>query len=62
MREMFLMLPQLCFESVDQFTIVIGDDVLEVIYAAYASAGEGKKVSLPFASDVKKPVDLWLRN
>ena len=39
----------------------LGRDVLEVIYAAYASAGQGKKISLPFSSDVSKPVDLWIR-
>ncbi|MBE7176784.1 MAG: Gfo/Idh/MocA family oxidoreductase [Mucilaginibacter polytrichastri] len=42
---------------------VTGEDgrrALELIYAAYASAGEGKKIALPFTADVKKPVDLWL--
>jgi myo-inositol 2-dehydrogenase / D-chiro-inositol 1-dehydrogenase len=38
----------------------LGRDVLEIIYAAYASAGEGRKVMLPFDRRVKKPVDLWL--
>ncbi|MDV3310367.1 MAG: Gfo/Idh/MocA family oxidoreductase [Cyclobacteriaceae bacterium] len=38
----------------------LGRDVLEVIYAAYASAGQGKRISLPFTPKVKKPVDLWL--
>jgi myo-inositol 2-dehydrogenase / D-chiro-inositol 1-dehydrogenase len=38
----------------------LGRDVLEVIYAAYASAGQGRKISLPFAPHVQKPVDLWL--
>jgi myo-inositol 2-dehydrogenase/D-chiro-inositol 1-dehydrogenase len=38
----------------------LGRDVLEIIYAAYASAGQGKKIKLPFKADVKKPVDLWL--
>jgi len=45
--------------------LVTGEDgraVLEIIYAAYASAGSGKKVSLPFTADVKKPVDLWLNS
>ncbi|MDR0792483.1 MAG: Gfo/Idh/MocA family oxidoreductase, partial [Chitinophagaceae bacterium] len=36
-----------------------GRDVLEIIYAAYASAGQGKKISLPFAPKVAKPIDLW---
>lgn len=43
--------------------LVTGDDgrvVLEIIYAAYASAGSGKKIELPFKADVKKPIDLWL--
>lgn len=38
----------------------LGRDVLEVIYAAYASAGQGKKIELPFSPVVKKPVELWL--
>jgi myo-inositol 2-dehydrogenase/D-chiro-inositol 1-dehydrogenase len=44
--------------------LVTGEDgraVLEVIYAAYESAGTGKKVYLPFNSDVEVPIDLWLR-
>lgn len=43
--------------------LVTGDDgraVLEIIYAAYASAGEGKKILLPFEPKVSKPIDLWL--
>jgi myo-inositol 2-dehydrogenase / D-chiro-inositol 1-dehydrogenase len=45
--------------------LVTGEDgraVLEIIYAAYASAGEGKKISLPFSPKVERPVDLWLNN
>ena len=38
----------------------LGRLVLEVIYAAYASAGQGKKISLPFSPVVKRPVDLWI--
>jgi len=44
--------------------LVTGEDgraVLEIIYAAYASAGEGKKISLPFTAKVNRPVDLWLK-
>ncbi|WP_447642359.1 MULTISPECIES: Gfo/Idh/MocA family protein [Chitinophagaceae] len=37
-----------------------GRDVLEIIYAAYASAGQGKKIHLPFTQKVEKPIDLWL--
>lgn len=43
--------------------LVTGEDgraVLEIIYAAYASAGQGKKIMLPFAPEVVKPIDLWL--
>jgi len=42
--------------------LVTGEDgraVLEIIYAAYASAAQGKKIMLPFAPKVKKPIDLW---
>ncbi|MES2645883.1 MAG: Gfo/Idh/MocA family oxidoreductase [Bacteroidota bacterium] len=47
----------------DKQPLVTGDDglaVLEIIYAAYASAREGKKILLPFTPVVKKPIDLWL--
>jgi predicted dehydrogenase len=47
----------------DRPAAVTGEDgkaVLEIILAAYASAGQGKKVALPFTSAVKKPIDLWL--
>jgi predicted dehydrogenase len=44
--------------------LVTGEDgrvVMEALYAAYASAGRGAKVSLPFRPEgVKKPIDLWL--
>ena len=46
----------------DQPSAVTGEDgkaVLEIMMAAYASAGEGKKVLLPFATDAKRPIDLW---
>ena len=39
-----------------------GDDgraVLEAIFAAYQSAGSGRKVTLPFTTDAAKPWDLW---
>jgi myo-inositol 2-dehydrogenase/D-chiro-inositol 1-dehydrogenase len=51
-----------CVQNNEQ-PLVTGDDgraVLEIIYAAYASAGQGKKIDLPFAPKVKKPIDLWL--
>lgn len=46
----------------DKQPLVTGEDgkvVLEVIFAAYESAGTGKKVFLPFASGVDKPYKLW---
>src|SRR5215467_4677905 len=38
--------------------LVTGEDgraVLEIIHAAYASAGAGRKVELPFKSEAKRP-------
>jgi predicted dehydrogenase len=46
----------------DRPPLVTGEDgraVLEVLFAAYASAGSGRKVMLPFATDAAKPYDLW---
>jgi predicted dehydrogenase len=46
----------------DTTPLVTGEDgraVLEMIYAAYASARSGAKVSLPFRPTVGKPIDLW---
>ena len=44
--------------------IVTGEDgrvVMEALYAGYASAGRGEKISLPFRPEgVKRPIDLWL--
>lgn len=38
-----------------------GRVVQEVLYAGYKSAGQGKKIQLPFRPEnVKRPVDLWL--
>ncbi|GAO41599.1 Gfo/Idh/MocA family protein [Flavihumibacter petaseus] len=42
--------------------LVTGEDgraVLEVIYAAYASARAGKKIELPFHPKTERPIDLW---
>lgn len=43
---------------------VTGEDglvVMHALYAGYASAGEGRRIALPFqAPAVKKPIDLWL--
>ena len=44
--------------------LVTGEDgraVLEAICAAYESAGTGRKVPLPFATDAARPIDLWRR-
>lgn len=46
----------------DKQPVVTGEDgrkVLEVIFAAYESAGTGRKVGLPFQTDATKPHDLW---
>ena len=46
----------------DKEPLVTGEDgkaVLEVIFAAYESAGTGKKVPIPFKTDVDKPYKLW---
>jgi len=46
----------------DKTPLVTGEDaraVMEIIFAAYESAGTGRKVSLPFKSDARKPIDLW---
>ncbi|WP_119070719.1 Gfo/Idh/MocA family protein [Aggregatilinea lenta] len=38
-----------------------GLEVLRIIYAAYQSAGEGRRIEWPYTPpDVEKPVDLWL--
>jgi predicted dehydrogenase len=47
----------------DKQPLVTGEDgraVLEMMYAAYYSAGIGAKVRLPFQPSVERPVDLWL--
>jgi predicted dehydrogenase len=46
----------------DKPPLVTGEDgraVLEAIFAAYESAGTGRKVALPFKTDAAKPYDLW---
>ncbi len=46
----------------DRTPLVTGEDgraVLEAIFAAYESARTGRKVTLPFASKARKPIDLW---
>ena len=39
-----------------------GLEVLKIIYAAYQSAGEGRRIEWPYDPPVvEKPVDLWLK-
>jgi predicted dehydrogenase len=48
----------------DRKPLCTGEDgraVLEVLFAAYASAGEGRHVALPFRTDARRPIDLWKR-
>jgi len=48
----------------DTEPLVTGEDarvIMEVLFAAYESAGTGRKVSLPFKTDAAKPFDLWRR-
>ena len=49
----------------DEPPLVTAEDgraVLEIIYAAYLSAGTGQAVTLPLdpIPDVEQPIDLWL--
>lgn len=49
----------------DEEPLVTGEDgraALEMIFAAYESAGKGRKIELPFRSKAKKPIDLYLDN
>ncbi len=46
----------------DKQPLVTGEDaraVMEVLFAAYESAGTGRKVMLPFRTEAAKPIDLW---
>jgi len=48
----------------DKPPAVTGEDgraVLEAVFAAYESAGTGRKVELPFKTNAQKPYDLWKR-
>jgi predicted dehydrogenase len=48
----------------DRQPLCTGEDgkaVLEVIFAAYASAGQGRRIDLPFATAAQRPIDLWKR-
>ena len=46
----------------DKEPLETGEDgraVLEMIFAAYASAGVGRRIDLPFVTQAKRPIDLW---
>jgi predicted dehydrogenase len=46
----------------DRQPLETGEDgriVLEAIFAAYASAGTGAKIALPFATNAARPIELW---
>jgi len=39
-----------------------GREVLKIMYAAYQSAGEGRRIEFPYdPPQVKKPIELWKR-
>jgi myo-inositol 2-dehydrogenase/D-chiro-inositol 1-dehydrogenase len=38
-----------------------GRAVLEMVFAAYESAREGRRVALPFPTDAQAPIELWRR-
>ena len=49
----------------DKEPLETGEDgraVLEIILAAYASAGEGRKIALPFGEANTKPIRLWKKD
>jgi predicted dehydrogenase len=46
----------------DRQPLCTGEDgraVLEAIFAAYASAAEGRRIDLPFHTEAQRPIDLW---
>jgi myo-inositol 2-dehydrogenase/D-chiro-inositol 1-dehydrogenase len=46
----------------DRKPLCTGEDgraVLEALFAAYASAAEGRRIELPFRTDAQRPIDLW---
>ena len=47
------------YDKPPQVTGEDGRAVLEAIFAAYASAGAGRKIALPFPTQAAKPYDLW---
>jgi predicted dehydrogenase len=46
-------------DAVPLETGIDGRVVLEAIFAAYASAGQGRRIDLPFHTDAARPIDLW---
>ena len=49
----------------DRPPAVTGEDgraVLEVLFAAYASAAQGREIELPYSSTDPRPIDPWLRS
>lgn len=51
--------------AADKQPLETGEDgraVLEALFAAYESAGTGRKVALPFHSGASKPFDLWRKS
>lgn len=54
-----------CVRDKERRPEVTGEDgraVLEILFAAYASAGQGRKIQLPFTPPpaATRPIDLWL--
>jgi len=49
-------------KEMPQATAEDGLVVMHALYAGYASAGEGRKISLPYKvpAGITKPIDLWL--
>ncbi len=47
-------------DSTPEVTGEDGKAVLEIIFAAYASAASGRTIELPYASDDTRPIDVWL--
>jgi predicted dehydrogenase len=46
----------------DRKPICTGEDgraVLEAIFAAYASAAEGRRIDLPYRTEAQRPIDMW---
>ena len=40
-----------------------GREVLKILYAAYQSAGEGRRIEFPYnPPKVDKPIDLWRKS